>query len=113
MTAEIERQEDSPMQAPWWKQIRLVYRRSSTLAKTVVLSAIVLSTAALLTLQSAIQNVRAQTEDMRSQAAKYEQSIDDLNQDIADLGSQDSVQQIAKDELGMVDPDTVIIQPQQ
>ncbi len=101
------------MQKPWWKQIRLVYRRSSTLAKVVVLSAIVLSTVALLTIHSTIQNLKSYTDDLKSNAAGYEQSIDELNKDIADLGSQDSVEEIAKDELGLVNPDTVIIEPQQ
>lgn len=101
------------MQAPWWKKIRLVYRRSSTLAKVVVLSAIVLSTVALLTMQGAIQKLNAYVDELKKTGAGYEHSIDELNKDIADLGSQDSVEEIAKDELGMVDPDTVIIEPQQ
>ena len=37
------------------KRVRLVYRRSSSLTKTVVLSAIVLSMAALLTLTLAVR----------------------------------------------------------
>lgn len=112
MAAE-RKQEDTVMQAPWWKQIRLVYRRSSTLAKVIVLSAIVLSTVALLTIHSAIDNINAYIDELKKEGAGYEQNIDDLNKDIADLGSQDSVEEIAKDELGLVNPDTVIIEPQQ
>lgn len=100
-------------QPPLWKRIRLVYRRGSTLAKVVILSAIVLSTAALLTLQSTIQSTQAQAEDMRSQAAKLEQENDRLQQDISELGSLDSMENIAQDELGLVDPDTVIVVPKQ
>jgi len=100
-------------QTPLWNRIRLVYRRGSTLAKVVVLSAIVLSTAALLTLQSTIQNTQSQSENLKSQAAKLEQENDRLEQDISELGSLDSMENIAQDELGLVDPDTVIIVPKQ
>lgn len=96
-----------------WKRIRLVYRRGSVLAKAVVLSAIVLSAAALLTLKGTIEDTRAQAEALKSQAAGLEQEQNRLEQKIEGLGSLDSVEQIAKDELGLVDPDTVIIEPEQ
>ncbi len=98
---------------PLLKRIRLVYRRSSTAAKVIVLAAIVLSTVALLTLNGAIQNANAQAQALRDQAAKLEQEKSELEQDIAGVGSLDGIQQIAKDELGLVDPDTVIIKPKQ
>ena len=98
---------------PLGNRFRLVCRRGSPLAKAVILSAIVLSTVAILTLTAAIADSRAQAEALKDQAAKLEQEQNRLEQNIEDLGSLDSVEQIAKDELGLVDPDTVIIEPEQ
>ena len=44
-------------------------------------------------------------------AAALEQENADLQEDIEALGSAQSVQEIAKESLGLVDPDTVIIKP--
>lgn len=93
------------------KRVRLVYRRSSTLTKAVVLSAIVLSMAALITLQLTISAAQDRTQDLTDQAAQLEQENQQLEDKIDNLGSADSVEDIAKDELDMVDPDTVIIEP--
>ena len=46
-----------------------------------------------------------------TQAAQLEQDVDTLNQQIDVAGSVDGVEQIAQDELGLVTPDTVLIQP--
>lgn len=101
------------MRKPWWQRIRIVYRPSSTLAKTIVLSAIVLSTVTLLTIHGVIQGIRANTEAARQEAARQEQEKADWQNKIDNLGSQDSVEDIAKDELDMVKPDSGYIQPQQ
>ena len=98
---------------PLLNRIRFVYRRGSPLAKAIILSAIVLSVVAMLTLTAALNHSRAQAEQLKNQAAELEQEQNRLEQNIEDLGSLDSVEQIAKDELGLVDPDTVIINPEQ
>jgi len=95
------------------KRVRLVYRRSSVLTKTVVLSAGVLAMAALLTLNLTIEGVRNKTNELRDQAAQLEQENSQLEENIDNLGSVEGVEQIAKDELGLVDPDTVIIEPEE
>ena len=94
-----------------FSRIRLVYRRSSTLLKCVVLATIVLSMAALLALRGAILESRQQQEDLRQQAAILEEENRELEDRIDGLGSVQSVEQIAQDELGLVDPDTVILNP--
>lgn len=94
-----------------FSRIRLVYRRSSTLLKCVVLAAIVLSMAALLALHATISAAQQQQEDLRHQAAILEEENRELEDRIDGLGSVQSVEQIAKDELGLVDPDTVILNP--
>ena len=93
------------------RHIRLVYRRTPMMIKVVVLSAIVLSTATLLTLRGGLLNAQKQNEALRDQAQHEEQEKAKLEGYIDDLGSVDSVDRIAEEELGLVDPDSVIFQP--
>ena len=94
------------------KRIRFVYRRSSNFTKTAVATALLLSVVALVTLGIATENARQQAQALKDQAAQLEQDNDRLEENIDSLGSADSVDQIAKDELGLVDPDTVIVKPE-
>lgn len=94
-------------------RIRLVFRRSQPLTKIVVLCAVVLSMAALLTLGAAILENRARTEVLRAQAAGLEQENSRLVQYIAELGTVQGIIRIAQEELGLVEPDTIIIKPEQ
>lgn len=92
-------------------KIRLVRKRSSNLIKIVVLCAILLSTVALLVLGNAIRVTRERTESLRVQASRLEQENNRLTGLIDGLGTVAGIQQIAREELGLVDPDSVIIQP--
>ena len=92
-------------------RIRLVYKRSSNVTKVVVLCAIVLSTVALVVLGNVIQDTRARTEALRAQASRLEQENNRLSALIESLGTVAGIEQIAREELGLVDPDSVIITP--
>lgn len=94
------------------RHTRLVFVRSSRLTKILILSAMVFSLVALAILRTAIGMGSNHLDSLRHQAAQLEQENSQLEQDIDSLGSLDSLQQIAKDELGLVDPDTVILQPE-
>lgn len=94
-----------------FSHIRLVYRRSSILVKCVVLAAIVLSTAALITLRGAIQEAHAKQELLQQQAAQLEQENRMLTQHIAELGTMESVKRIASLKLGLVDPNGQFFTP--
>lgn len=94
-------------------RFRLVFRRSSTLTKCVVLATVVLCTAALLALRGAILSTRAQTEALRTQAYTLEQENSQLEQDISQLGSVQSITRIAQEELGLADPNTIVFTPGQ
>ena len=93
------------------RRIKLVIRPSSTLLKIVVIVLIVFSTAALIALSWVRHSILTQTQDMRNEAIYLEQENADLKNKISILGSVQSVEQIAQEELGMVKPDTVIINP--
>lgn len=95
------------------RRVKLVVRKSRPVTKVVALCAVVLSTAALLTLQSAILSSNDRTADLVDQAQALEQQNQDLEQRIDSLDTEEGIRNIAEEELGLVDPDTVIIVPQQ
>ena len=94
-----------------FRRIRLIYRRSSTLVKCVVLAAIVLSTAALLILRTSIQTELQRQQVLQQQAAQLEEDNRRLTQYIAELGTTQSIKRIATQELGLVDPGSQFFTP--
>lgn len=96
-----------------FSRIRLVYQRSSTLVKCIVLAAIVVCTAALLTLRIAINDANAREEELRKQAAALEQENNKLSEDIEKVDTIEGMKDIAENQLGLVDPDTIIFIPEQ
>ena len=95
-----------------FSRIRLVYKCSSTLTKVLVLVAVIFSTVTLLGLRSLILQTEAQNAALLAQAGRLEEENAKLEQNIDSLGTLDGVIQIARDELGLEDPDTVILVPQ-
>ena len=94
-----------------FSRIRLVYRRSSTLLKCVVLGAIVLATAALLTLRFSIGKNEQTLQQLQSQAARLEQEQQDYKQKMEEIGTGNSIMGIAEEELGLVKEGSIIFQP--
>jgi cell division protein FtsL len=92
--------------------IKPVYRRSRPLTKIVVLAAVVLSILALMALRSAILTTREKTEDLRAQAIELEQENSRLEQYIEELGTIRGIIRIAQEKLGLIEPDSIIIQPE-
>ena len=95
-----------------FSRFRLVCKRSRPLTKIVVLCAIVLSMVALLAIRQQLLDTQAMKDALKDKAAQLEQENGQLEDKIDSLGSVDSVEQIARDELGLVDPDSVIFQPE-
>lgn len=96
-----------------FSRVRLVCRRSSPLTKCVVLTAVVLSTIALLTLRGAILDTKEKEAELRNEAAALEQENKSLLERIAELGTVQSIKDLAGKLLGLVDPDTVIFLPEE
>ncbi len=92
--------------------IKVVFRRSRTLTKLVVLAVVVLSTVTLLALGAAIIKQRNLAEDYRGQAIALEQEKGRLQQYIEELGTIQGILRIAREKLGLVDPDSLVIQPE-
>ena len=94
-----------------FSHIRVVYRRSSVLVKSVVLAALALSILALVILRVSIQSNQGQQADLQQQAALLEQENRALTKQIAELGTVESVKRIATLQLGLVDPDSQFFTP--
>ena len=94
------------------KNVQLILRPSVPALKILVILLVVFSMAALIALGWVQYRVSSQTEQLRDKAAQLEQSNADLKAKIADLGSVASVEEIAREELGLVRPDTILIKPE-
>lgn len=89
---------------------QLRYRRTPTLHKVVLAAAIMLSSATLISLRLGHWEAEAQLAELQHRAAILEQENEALRQDIGALGTTDSIREIAREELGLVDPDTIIFE---
>ena len=94
------------------KLIKLRLRPSPRSTKIMLIVAILFAMTALIALRMAITDLDNRAEDLRQKAAALEQDNKDLQENIGILGSVQSIIQIARDELGLVDPDTVILGPE-
>ena len=93
-------------------KVQIVFFKSSTQVLTALAVVILLNAAALGTLSLVEHRMIRQTEDLRAQAAQIEYENSLLKQYTDELGSAKSVERIAREELGMVSPDTVLIEAQ-
>ena len=94
-----------------FRKVKVIVRPSPTALKIIVIVLILFSMAALIALRWVTNSIRQETENLREEAAAVEQENSDLKEKIEDLDNIKGVQNIAEEELDMVDPDTVIIDP--
>ena len=93
-------------------KVKLARKRSRTVTKIVVLAAVILSIVALLTLAVTIQLTRHETGELQAEAAQLEDVNSRLELYIEELGTVRAIIRIAQEELGLVDADSIIIQPE-
>ena len=94
-----------------FRNIRLIVRPGPRKLKIVFIALILACTAALAALGIVRGRIQQQTQAALDQAATLEQENAELTEKTEHLGSNSSIKQIATEELGLVDPDTVIIDP--
>ncbi len=92
--------------------IKLSFRKSSPLTKVALLAAVVLFTVAMVALSASIRKAEADYEAMRKQAAAIAAENRQLSDRILSLGSVESAIQIAMEELGLIEPDSTVIEPE-
>lgn len=83
-------------------------RRSGLLTKVVVLLVVVCSTVTLMSQRTQIRAKQAEYQKLNQQVAQLEQENTQLQADLAGLGSDDSVRDIARRELGLVENGEII-----
>ena len=93
-------------------KFKVKLRSAPVKLKAVLIVLIVLSTAALVALRWVHNGIQAETQRKTEQAAAMEGENADLQEKIDSIGSVQSIRQIAQDELGLSDPDTVLIHPE-
>lgn len=91
-------------------KFRIVYRRSSLAVKCIILAAILMCSGVLCFLGVSIVSNRRETEALKAQGAELEQENEKIRQNTNELGTPQSTQRIAREELGLVDKDTIIFE---
>ena len=87
-------------------------RPASNILKIVLIILILFSIVALVALRRVHNGILTQIDELKEEASGLEYANSELDQKTEELGSVQSIQDIAKEELGLVDPDTVIIDPE-
>lgn len=93
------------------KRYRVVFSQSSPLLKILVVLLLTFSLVALAALTWVKLSVEKQTEALREEVVAVSGENQKLENRLADMESDDTVKEIAKEELGLAEPGTVIIQP--
>lgn len=96
---------------PEKKKVKVILRPSPLSLKILLIELILLSIVALIALRWVTNNIRQETENLREEAAAVEYENEGLKEKIDEVDSVQGVQNIAEEELHMVDPNTVIIDP--
>lgn len=91
--------------------VKVTYTRTHPLTRVVIIAFLTLSLITLATLRYLSWQKTSQIEDMRREAAALEAENDDLQEKIDGKDSVEGLEQIAGDELDLVDPDTIVIDP--
>jgi cell division protein FtsL len=94
-----------------FRDIKVEYTRSHPLTKVVVIALILVCMAALITLSWSGSQLKREIAQLRQEAAELAAENAELKEKIDNLDSLEGVEDIAQSELEMVDPDTIIIDP--
>ena len=94
-----------------FRNIRVVVRPGTKKLKILIIVLVLVCAVALGAVHLVSGSIRAQTQAELEKAAALERENAELADKQNHLGSSDSIKDIAREELGLADPDTVIIDP--
>ena len=94
------------------KKVKVEIRPASNILKILLIVLILFSIVALIALRWVHNGILAQIVDLKEEASGLEHANSELEQKMEEIGSVQSIQDIAEDELGLVDPDTILIDPE-
>lgn len=92
------------------KNYKVVFRRGRPLTKVVLIGMILICTVALVAIQFVIAAEKDRLEAGKASALTQEQEKNQLENKLDKLGSQEGIVEIAGDELGLHDPDKIIVE---
>lgn len=91
------------------KKFKVVFRRGRPLTKVVLIAMITLCTVALVAIGININKEEARLKTAKATAFTNEQEKENLNERINQLGSDESIKDIAAEELGLYPDGTIIV----
>ncbi len=91
---------------------KIEFRRSPALLKIVLTALILFSMAALVALRWVHNGILQQTDRKRQEAAAVEYDNEVLEDKIKHKDSVEGIQGIAQEQLGLEDPDSILIDPE-
>ena len=94
------------------KRIKPVFHRSSSRMKVILTIFIITGIIGLFLIRGVLSDMNLDNRALESQAAQLAQENEDLAEKISIQGTKEAVIQIARELLGLVTPDTVIVQPE-
>lgn len=94
------------------KNVQVVVRSGPLALKIVASLLILFSIMALVALRWVHNGIQERTQDLLTQSAGLEYANQQLEEKIDSIGSVQSIQDIAREELGLIDPNVVIIDTQ-
>ena len=94
-----------------FRNVRFIVRPGTRKLKIVLFLLILACTIALTALGIVHSHIRQKTQTVLDQAAALEEENKDLAEKKENLGTSSSIRDIAREELDLVDPDAIIIEP--
>lgn len=94
------------------KNIQIQVRPSPPVLKIMLVVVILLSMAALGTLRLVHNGIQTEIEELKAEAAALEYANSKLDLQIEDPESLQNIKDFAQEELGLVNPDTIVIDVQ-
>ena len=94
------------------QKVKVEVRPASNILKIILTILILFSIVALIALRWVHNGILFQIDELKEEASELEHANEELDQKTQELGSVQSIEDIAKEELGLVDPDTILIDPE-
>ena len=91
------------------KHVKVEIRPTSNILKVILILLILMSIVAMIALRWVHNGILTEIADLKDEASGLEYANEELARKTEELGSVQSIQDIAEEELGLVDPDTVLI----
>ena len=91
------------------KKVKVEIRPASNILKVMLIILILFSIVALLALRWVHNGILTEIADLKEEASDLEYANAELDRKTEEVGSVQGIQDIAEEELGLVDPDTILI----